>query len=310
MRTSGTSAYRRLLHLAVLLALACGLNTARALQLDDRPLELNLSGQLLYYDDAGRELDLPGARCLHERAGAFVPRRVLLERGRAPAGAMWAVVELEYTGNLPRQVFHLRQADPGALDVQWHVVSPSGEVRSYRMGGLYPGGSHTGPGHTPFALELSLERHQPVLVYLRNISPMASADGFRLGVWLHSVESSQQMVQMGYLALGLIYGTLSALALYNLVVFAVTRMRALGYYSAQQLCIILLLLSADGTGFHHLWPQTPAMQYAFSHLWVGLAGLFALLTTDALCGVRQRYPLSAGAVLLLGVATPWVALAA
>lgn len=60
-----------------------------------------------------------------------------------------------------------------------------------------------------------------------------------------------------YVLLGLYYGVLLIMAIYNLFLFFNTKDRVYIYYVIYALCCAFNSFSEDGLGFQYLWPQTP-----------------------------------------------------
>ncbi len=67
-----------------------------------------------------------------------------------------------------------------------------------------------------------------------------------------------------YFLLGIFYGVILMVALYNLFLFFVFKRSPFIYYFAYILSTILYFMTNDGTCFHFLWPTHPSLnQYAF-----------------------------------------------
>lgn len=102
---------------------------------------------------------------------------------------------------------------------------------------------------------LSLAPDQQLELYLR----VASWDGLheviRLRVLSASAFAAQQQTQS--LALGVYYGTLLAILLYNLFLFIFIRERVFGLYVFYVAAFILWSYVLRGYGLQYLWPQAP-----------------------------------------------------
>ena len=62
-----------------------------------------------------------------------------------------------------------------------------------------------------------------------------------------------------YIILGIYYGVLLIMLLYNLFVFIAIRKKMYIYFVVYVLSLILTALSEDGLGFQYLWPNTPQL---------------------------------------------------
>jgi two-component system, sensor histidine kinase LadS len=60
-----------------------------------------------------------------------------------------------------------------------------------------------------------------------------------------------------YLSLGLFYGIIISLILYNLIIFFFTRDRQYFYYVGYATCFLVFQLSLNAIGFQYIWKNTP-----------------------------------------------------
>lgn len=114
------------------------------------------------------------------------------------------------------------------------------------------------------------------------------------------------------LGIGLYYGILLALLLYNLAVLISIRDASYLYYVLYVLAFGLMMLSFNGTGFQYLWPQAPRFQDLALPL--GLGGLLAATIAFArsFLDLRRQLPRVAraiDAVIVLALALMVVAVA-
>jgi hypothetical protein len=67
-----------------------------------------------------------------------------------------------------------------------------------------------------------------------------------------------------YYLLGIFYGILIIMAVYNLLIFLSVRESTYVFYVIYVLCCGLISLAEDGTGFQYLWPNTPELNIVIS----------------------------------------------
>jgi hypothetical protein len=105
----------------------------------------------------------------------------------------------------------------------------------------------------------------------------------------------------GYFFMGLIYGVLFLMGIYNLLLFLSIREKIYLYYVLYVVSAIFFLSWKDGIGFQFLWPEVPSIN-RYHHA----AGLFLLvnalfLYAASFLELREKYPLAAmGTYLILG----------
>lgn len=114
--------------------------------------------------------------------------------------------------------------------------------------------------------------------------------------------------------LGLYYGILLALFLYNLAVLASIRDASYGYYLGYLGAFGLLMLAFNGTGFEYLWPRATTWQSAALPVAIGAVLCTSLLFARSFLDLRSRVPLVARAfdwivpgfaLLTLVAFSPW-----
>jgi hypothetical protein len=134
--------------------------------------------------------------------------------------------------------------------------------------------------------ELPSERNVPIEIYLKFYSEKYTDLAF-----IASNESRYMEVHTkSYLFLGVIYGILFLMAIYNFMLFLSIKERIYLYYVIYTLCAIFFISWKDGLGFQFLWPNLPVINEFHYHL-----GLFLLLSTFLLYAnnfleLKQRHP--------------------
>lgn len=94
-----------------------------------------------------------------------------------------------------------------------------------------------------------------------------------------------------YYLLGVFYGMLLVIGLYNLFLFISIRDKAYLYYVLYVVCVGLFLMAQDGSGFHYIWPMIPSFNFYSIPTFILLTVIFILLYTKSFLSVKQRLPL-------------------
>ena len=123
-----------------------------------------------------------------------------------------------------------------------------------------------------FLFDLPARPGQTVTYYLRLRSDTRTS--FR--AMLHSDSGFIPEMTGQYWLLGLFYGILTIMVLYNLILFFFLKERTYLYYVLYVVSGTLLFLSEDGLGFQYLWPGGPVLNH-----FVGASAPVLLLLTFA-----------------------------
>lgn len=102
-----------------------------------------------------------------------------------------------------------------------------------------------------------------------------------------------------YIVLGIFYGILLMMAVYNLLLYIAIKKRAYLFYVFYVLSICLFSSCQTGFGFQYLWGSFPEFnQYAFG-IFLYSAIIFALLFTKNFLDLKSNYPLLHKTIYLL-----------
>lgn len=139
--------------------------------------------------------------------------------------------------------------------------------------------SHTGDQHRfverelpvrELAFRLPLDHRQPATYYLR----VEGHGTINMDLELATPEAFASHTQTWHLIMGLYYGSLITVFLYNLFLFFAIRDRAYLYYLIYVGGLGLTFFDTNGLAFRYLWPDTPAMNTGFLlFTFLGLLGM-------------------------------------
>lgn len=131
-----------------------------------------------------------------------------------------------------------------------------------------------------------LSDQQPVTFYLRSYDP--AGNSFPLKVW--QLEALQAQAVGENLFLGLVYGVILAMLLYNLFIFLSLRDSAYFWYVMTTSGALLMILAMTGHGFQYLWPNGPVPFWLDRISIPALWGFSACRFTQTLLQTRQFVP--------------------
>ena len=93
-----------------------------------------------------------------------------------------------------------------------------------------------------------------------------------------------------YYFLGVFYGLIIAMAIYNLFIFITTKDRTYLYYVLYVLSNALYCMSLDGTGFHYIWRNHPEINPFVTSISLFMMVMFVLLYTENFLSLRRLAP--------------------
>lgn len=218
------------------------------LQADSSGQELN--GHIALLEDAGGELGI------EDMADPAVQARFRPADGRASVGQnanpWWIRVELQRAATAPAQ-WWLEIGAVTPLDLQLYVPDGQGGWSLRQSGERVSFAEGRDHDYRRAVLRLPALGETPQTFYLRSYDP--AGNSFPLKVW--QLDALDHLANHENLGLGLIYGIIAALLLYNLFIFLTLRDSAYFWYVLTTAGALLLIVSMSGHGFQYLWPGAP-----------------------------------------------------
>ncbi len=218
------------------------------LQADSSGQELNTNVQLLQ--------DASGQLRIEDMADPAVQQRFEPAKGRASVGQnpnpWWIKLELQRGADAPAN-WWLEIGSVTQLDLQLYTPDGQGGWTLRQSGervGFSEGRDHD---YRRMLLELPELGSEPTTFYLRSFDP--AGNSFPLKIW--QKEDLDHLAAHENLGLGLIYGIIAALLLYNLFIFFSLRDAAYFWYVLTTAGALLMIVSMSGHGFQYLWPEGP-----------------------------------------------------
>ena len=231
------------------LALLPGLSSA-AITLTPTSSGISLNTDIELLEDSSAQLTIA------DMADPAIQSRFKPANGRASVGQSlnpwWIKVTLQRTSDAPSQ-WWLEVSSVTQLDLRLYLPEPNGRWQERQSGELvsHKEGRDHEFRHMLFKLpELS---QQPLTFYLRSYDP--AGNSFPMRAW--QLDQLTQGAAEENLALGVVYGIIAALLLYNLFIFFSLRDSAYFWYVLTTAGALLMILSMSGHGFQYLWPNNP-----------------------------------------------------
>jgi len=206
---------------------------------------VSLTEYFTVFEDPGRQLDFAQARTQTYRHTGQADQAISFGYTRS---AYWLKVELRNPGAVPvRRLLEISNAR--LSEIAFYEPVKDGSYRAHHTGSALPYASRAYPNrYYIYALDLPAGAQQTY--YLRVASEGAKLIPVRL--WEPVALAAHQ--QHDYLAQGLFFGTVVAMFLFNLVLFAMLRDRLYLMYIAFVAITAMSLASQNGLAHEWLWP--------------------------------------------------------
>ncbi len=249
--------------------------------------------------------DVGGQLSIDDMADPAVQQRFAAANGRATVGQSpnpwWIKLTLQRSADAPAQ-WWLAVNAVTQLDLRLYVPTPTGGWQERRSGERvdYRTGRDHDSRHMLFRLP-PLEQ-APLTLYLRSHDP--AGNSFPLRLW--QLQHLSDTAAVENLALGVVYGVIAALLLYNLFIFFSLRDSAYFWYVLTTGAALLMILSMSGHGFQYLWPNAPVPfwldRITLPSLWGFCACRFTQVLLQTRTHVRWAHHLLSFALVCYGLA--------
>ncbi len=189
--------------------------------------------------------------------------------------AFWLKVDLRYIA-MPQaapRTWLLELAYPPLDHLELYLADASGRYRLVqRTGDALPYASRQ-IEQANYVFELPMQPDQALTAYLR----LQSEGSIQAPLSLWSTQAYIEALPAKIYVLGLIYGVLLGMLVYNLFIYISVRDISYLWYILYIASFGLYQLSVNGAAVAYLWPNSPWWANASTPLFIGAAGLFGCL---------------------------------
>ncbi|TBV07577.1 diguanylate cyclase domain-containing protein [Phytopseudomonas dryadis] len=256
---------------------------AEPIILDAHSSGLSLNGHIELLEDHGARLQIA------DIADPAVQQRFAAAQGKASVGQSrdpwWIKVTLQRQEDAPRQ-WWLEVASVTLLDLQLYLPDAEQGWRLRQSGERVAFAEGRDHAHRRMLFQLPELDEQPLTFYLRSYDP--AGNSFPLTVW--QLDDLNTRVIDENLWLGVIYGVITALLLYNLFIFFSLRDAAYFWYVLTTAGALLMIVSMTGHGFQYLWPGAAVPFWLDRISLPALWGFGACRFTQTLLQTRRHVP--------------------
>ena len=242
---------------------------------------MSLNGDIELLEDRGAQLSIV------DMADPAVQSRFKPANGRASVGQStspwWIKVTLQRESNSPSQ-WWLEVGSVTQLDLRLYLPGADGNWQERESGERVSYKQSRDHDFRHMLFKLPPLDQAPLTFYLRSYDP--AGNSFPLRTW-----QLDQLIQASAeenLALGVVYGIIAALLLYNLFIFLSLRDSAYFWYVLTTAGALLMIVSMSGHGFQYLWPDNPVPFWLDRVTLPSLWGFCACRFTQCLMQTRSH----------------------
>ncbi|MFJ4111311.1 7TM diverse intracellular signaling domain-containing protein [Pseudomonas sp. NPDC089758] len=255
----------------LILLLGCLPVMATAVDFDDSTRYLSLGSTMQVYEDRNGSASIAQVTA-PTFANRFRPHHEHVLNAGYSTSVFWLKVDLRYLASAnaaPRQ-WLLELAYPPLDHLELYLPGADGTYRlAQRTGDALPYASRQILQNN-YLFELPLQPNQATIVYLR----LHSQGSVQAPLALWSAEAYMEEQPTRLYMLGMIYGVLLVMLVYNLFIFLSVRDVSYLYYILYIASFGLYQVSVNGAGVAYFWPDSPWWANAATPLFIGAAGLF------------------------------------
>jgi len=255
----------------LLMLLLCLSPLAGALEFDESTRSLPLGHALQVYEDISGKATVDDALA-QAAAGRFKPHDKATLNAGYSRSAFWLKIDLHYRPGDPgaQRTWLLELAYPPLDRLELYLADTTGAYRLVRQtGDALPFASREiRQNNYLFSLDFQPDQRQTVYLRLQSQGSIQAP----LTLWSSTAYLEQQPVRL--YVLGIIYGVLLGMLVYNLFIYLSVRDTSYLYYIFYIASFGLYQLSVNGAAVEYFWPNDPWWANAATPFFIGCAGLF------------------------------------
>ncbi|WP_433898559.1 7TM diverse intracellular signaling domain-containing protein [Pseudomonas sp. PSE1(2024)] len=255
----------------LLMLLFCLPLLASAVEFDEFTQSLPLGQSLQVFEDPSGQASIADVRA-QAAAGNFKPHDKATLNAGYSRSAFWLKIDLHYRPTNPsaQRSWLLELAYPPLDHLDLYLPDAAGDYRLVRQtGDALPFASRE-IRQNNYLFDLAVKPDQQRTVYLR----LSSEGSIQAPVTLWSSTAYLEDQPVRLYVLGIIYGVLLGMLVYNLFIYLSVRDTSYLYYIFYIASFGLYQLSVNGAAVEYFWPDNPWWANAATPFFIGCAGLF------------------------------------
>ncbi len=269
---------------------------AGAVDFDENTRHLLLGQEMAVFEDVRGALSIDDASSPALAAAFHQHDKPVLNAGYSRS-VYWIQLDLNYRPQVlsGQRTWLLEVAYPPLDDLELYLPDGHGGFKlAQRTGDSLPFSSRQ-IAQNNYVFELDLLPNQPQRLYLR----VQSQGSVIVPLSLWSPTAYMEELPSRIYVLGIIYGVLLVMLLYNLFIYLSVRDRSYLYYIVYIAAFGLYQVSVNGAGIEYLWPNNPWWANAATPFLIGLTALAGCQFARSFLLTREHSPWVDRILLLL-----------
>jgi signal transduction histidine kinase/CheY-like chemotaxis protein len=255
----------------LLLLMLCLPWLANAVEFDEFTQSLPLGRTLQVFEDVSGQASVADVRA-QAAAGNFKPHDKATLNAGYSRSVFWLKIDLQYRPTNPaaQRTWLLELAYPPLDHLDLYLPDAAGNYQLVRQtGDALPFASREiRQNNYLFNLDFTPDQTQTVFLRLQSQGSIQAP----VTLWSSTAYLEEQPVRL--YVLGLIYGVLLGMLVYNLFIYLSVRDTSYLYYIVYIASFGLYQLSVNGAAVQYFWPDNPWWANAATPFFIGCAGLF------------------------------------
>ncbi|MDB6443994.1 Signal transduction histidine kinase [Pseudomonas sp. NFACC32-1] len=255
----------------LLMLLLCLPPLASALEFNEFTQRLSLGQAMQVFEDVNGTATLDDVMA-QAATGGFKPHGKDTLNAGYSRSAFWLKIDLHYRPENPQaqRTWLLELAYPPLDHLDLYLPDATGAYRLVRRTGdaLPFAAREIRQNNYVFSLDFKPDQRQTVYLRLQSEGSIQAP----LTLWSSTAYLEQQPVRL--YVLGIIYGVLLGMLVYNLFIYLSVRDTSYLYYIVYIASFGLYQLSVNGAAVEFFWPDSPWWANAATPFFIGCAGLF------------------------------------
>jgi len=268
-------------------------SNAQEIILDDDTLSVNLGQQMVYLEDKTGILTEPDLSSgTHVRDWEKNQNEIL---NFGYTNSVYWIKGVCKNISLSDLTFLIEIAYPVLDDITVYTIRDT-ETTEVKMGDNLS--FYSRPiEHRNFVFPLSFSPGESLEILFR----VKTSSSMQIPLTLYKQHYFLDKNQTELIVLGIYYGSMISMILYNLILFLSVRDKNYLYFVLYVTCMTLFLISLNGLSYQYIWPKS--IRWNNQVLVVTLSGvsLFSCLFTSGFLKVKERYPKSNLVFISIGV---------
>ena len=207
-----------------------------------------------------------------EYAKKFVHSNEVLQKSGFFNTATWLRFDVKNESN--KEDWLLEFAFPLIYYINIYEEDESGVIELVETGANYPF-AHREIAHRNFIFNLEIEKNKTKTYYM-----VAHGGGDvhpPISIW--EADAFIQKTQVEFVLLGLFYGMILVMIVYNLFLYFSLRLKSYLYYVLAIASTMIGQFTINGLSYQYLWPNSPSWNLIATPFWVSVACIFILIFT-------------------------------